>query len=233
MNDLMKVEKMNRILNRVLNLVVLNFLWIAGTLLGLVILGIGPATLAVSAVIREWFRGNDDLPVFKTFIENYKSYFKEGTILSLIYGLIGIILIVDFAYITTWEFRVFFGMMLFLYFLSLVYIFPILVHYDLNNLKEKIKYSFLIGFSYLQYTLLLFFVIGAVTYLVAKFFPALFTIYGISFPLFIMMWNAMNVFKIIEKSVEEEERKEKKTKKARGKSKAQRRSSYKDRGVLE
>lgn len=230
----MKVEKLNRGLNKVLNLVLLNILWVAGTLFGLVVLGIGPSTLAVLSIIREWFRGNDDLPIFKTFVKNYKSYFKEGAILSLIYGVVGVILIVDFAYISNWAFRVFFGVMLFLYFLSLVYVFPILVHYDLKNLKEKIKYSFLIGFSYLQHTLILFVVIGVIVYAAAQILPALFTLYGASFPLFMMMWNAMNVFNIIEKSFEEEEKeKEKESKKGSWKTQAQRGSVYKDSEALE
>lgn len=232
MNNLNKVEKLNRVLNKVLNLVLLNILWIAGTLLGLVVLGIGPSTLAVLSVIREWFRGNDDLSIFKTYVTNYKNYFKEGTILSLIYGVVGVILIVDFAYITSWEFKVFFGVMLFLYFLSLVYVFPIVVHYNLKNLKEKIKYSFLIGFSYLQHTLILFVATGVIVFAVAQILPALFTLYGASFPLFMIMWNAINVFKIIEKSFEEEE-KEKKSKKGSWKTQAQRGNIHKERQVLE
>lgn len=232
MNSLIKIEKLNRVLNKILNLVLLNFLWIGGTLLGLGILGIGPSTLAVLSIIREWFRGNDDLPIFKTFVESYKSYFKEGIILAIIYGILGVVLIIDFIYITSWEFKVFFGVMLFLYFLSLVYVFPILVHYDLKNLKEKIKYSFLIGFSYLQYTLILFVATGAITYIAAQILPALFTIYGVSFPLFMMMWNAMNVFNIIEKSYEEE-KKEKESKEPKWKQKSQRGSLYKGSNALD
>lgn len=232
MNNLMKVEKLNRVLNRVLHLVLLNILWVVGTLLGLVVLGVGPATLSVLSIIREWFRGNDDVPIFKTFIKNYKVYFKEGAIFSLIYGVVGVILIVDFAYVTSWEFKVFFGVMLFLYFLSIVYLFPVLVHYDLKNLKEKIKYSFLIGFSYLQHTLILFVVTGAIVYGVAQIFPALFTLYGASFPLFMIMWNAINVFNIIEKSFEEEEQ-EKESKKSKWETPAQRGSVYRDTEVLD
>jgi len=232
MNSLNKVEKLNGVLNKVLNLVLLNILWVAGTLIGLVVLGVGPSTLAVLSIIREWFRGNDDLPIFKTFVKNYKSYFKDGIILSLIYGVVGVILIVDFAYITSWEFKVFFGVMLFLYFLSLIYVFPIMVHYDLKNLKEKIKYSFLIGFSYLQHTLILFVAIGAIAFAVAQILPALFTLYGASFPLFLIMWNAINVFKIIEKSFEEEEE-EKKSNKGSWKTQTQRGNSYKEQQALE
>lgn len=201
---MLKIEKLNRILLRVLKLAYLNFLWIGGTLIGLVIFGIGPATLSVFSIIREWFRGNDDLPVFKTFVLNYKTYYKKGLILSLVYGVVGIILVVDFAYVSRWELRVFFGMMLFFYYLSLSYLLPILVHYDLKTLKESIKYSFLIGFSYLQYTLVSLVVIVAIYIMVARLLPALFTFFGFSVVFFILMGNANMVFNRIEESAKKE-----------------------------
>lgn len=196
-------EKLNTILLRVLKLFYLNVLWMGGTLVGLVIFGLGPSTAAVFSIIREWYRGNDDQPIFKTYVKNYKSYFKESFVISLIYGIIGLILIVDFIYMARWEFRVLFGVLLFFYFISASYIFPILVHYNLKTLQEKIKYSFLIGFSYLQYTLVMFVIIAAIYFSVAYIYPALFTFFGFSFLIFLLMGNANMVFRQIEASVEE------------------------------
>ena len=71
-----------------------------------------------------------------------------------------------------------------------------------------------------------------IVFAVAQILPALFTLYGASFPLFMIMWNAINVFKIIEKSFEEEE-KEKKSKKGSWKTQAQRGNVHKERQVLE
>lgn len=201
---MLKIEKVNTILLRILKLAYLNVLWIAGTLLGLVLFGIGPSTVAVFSIIREWFRGNDDLPVFKTYVRNYKGYYKESLVLSFIYGVIGFILVIDFIYMNRWEYRVLFGVILFLYFISASYIFPIIVHYDLKTLKEKVKYSFLIGFSYLQYTLVSLVAIAVIYLSVAHFYPALFAFYGFSFLIFILMGNAFMVFNRIEESAKEE-----------------------------
>lgn len=197
-------EKLNKICLRILKLAYLNVLWIGGTLLGLIVFGIGPSTAAVFSIIRDWFRGNDDRPLFKSFVQNYKDYFKESFIFTLLYGLVGLILIIDFIYMNRWEYKVFFGVLLFLYYISVSYIFPIIVHYDLKSVKEKIKYSFLIGFSYMQHTLVSLVAIIAIYALVARFLPALFSFFGFSFLIFILMGNAMMVFTRIEESAKEE-----------------------------
>ncbi|MEC6747982.1 DUF624 domain-containing protein [Marinilactibacillus sp. XAAS-LB27] len=199
------VEKLNMILTRVLKLTCLNFLWMIGTMMGLGILGIGPSTAATFSVIREWLRGNDDLPLIKTFIAEYKRYFKKSNLLSLIYMVAGIILIMDYIYASRWELRVVFGVLIFLYTISVTYIFPVLVHYELKSLKEMIRYSFLIGFSYLQYTLVLFVSILAIYSIVARVYPALVTFFGTSFLIFIVMKMAYMVFARIERSVNESE----------------------------
>lgn len=198
-------EKLNKILLRILKLAYLNLLWIVGTVTGLILFGIGPSTAAVYSIIREWFKGNDDLPVFSSFVSNYKSYFKESFILIILYGIIGSVLIIDFIYVDRWEYKVFFGLMLFLYSISAGYIFPILVHYNLSSLKEKIKYSFLVGFSYLQYTLVSYVLITVIYFSVARFYPALITFFGFSFLIFMLMGNAYMVFKRIEESVKKTE----------------------------
>lgn len=201
---MLKIEKLNRILLIILKLAYLNLLWIGGVLLGLILLGIGPATASVFSIIREWFRGNDDLPIFKSFVQNYKGYYKESLILSLIYGVIGLILVIDFIYASRWELKVFFGVILFFYYISVTYIFPIVVHYELKTLREKVKFSFLIGFSYLQYTLVSLVVIVVIYFLVAHTYPALFTFFGFSFLILILMGNAFMVFNRIEESQKEE-----------------------------
>lgn len=202
---MVNVEKLNRILIIILKICYLNFLWVLGTLAGLVLIGIGPSTAAVFSIAREWLRGNDDSPVLKSFIDNYRAYFRESLMISLAYGLTGTILVIDYIYMTRLELKVFFGIMLFLYLISLTYIFPVMVHYDLPSIKEKIRYSFLIGFSYLQYTLVLYVAAAGIYFSVARFYPALFTFFGFSFLIVIIMKTAYIVFSRIEASVEEEQ----------------------------
>lgn len=45
------------------------------TLLGLGVFGIMPATAALFAVMRKWIQGQDNVPVLKTFWQEYKGEF--------------------------------------------------------------------------------------------------------------------------------------------------------------
>ncbi|WP_208559866.1 YesL family protein [Marinilactibacillus kalidii] len=195
------VEKLNQILTRILKLAYLNVLWIVGTIIGLGVLGFGPSTAAVFSIIREWLKGNDDLPLTRLFIKFYKQYFIQGNLISLLYSATGFILIFDYIYVSRWEWRVVFGLLIFLYVISATFIYPVLVHYNLKSFREMIRYSFLIGFSYLQYTLVLFVGIIGIYVVIARLYPALITFFGTSFLIFIIMKMAYLIFSRIEESV--------------------------------
>lgn len=83
----------------------LNILWIGGALLGLGVLGIFPATRALSRVVsRELFNYDDGGSSLKSlaheFWSNYKSEFKSVNKFGLIYLLIYGVLYFDFVVIT-------------------------------------------------------------------------------------------------------------------------------------
>lgn len=187
-------ERLNKIQLTLLKLAYLNILWILFTLLGAIVIGIGPATAAACSVIRQWLKGNDQMNIFPSFWKYYKETFKESILISVLYVIIGVILVVDFIYVPVWYGRIFFGFILFFFLISTVYIFPVMVHFDWDSIWLKVKMSFIIGFSYLQYTLLLFVVLGAVYVLIGQFYPGIVTFFGFSFLLYAMMWNAYQVF---------------------------------------
>src|SRR5699024_12166732 len=57
-----------------------NVLWILFTFLGLVFLGAMPSTVAMFAVIRKWVTGDKEVPIFKTFLESYRTEFVKANI---------------------------------------------------------------------------------------------------------------------------------------------------------
>jgi len=188
------VEKINRFLMRILNLVYLNFLWILFTLLGLVIFGIGPSTYAIVSICRQWVKGNDDLSVLPSFWKYYKESFKESVIISWIYLLVGYILTIDLLYVSNWYLRVLFLLIAFVYLLSLIFIYPTMAHYNWKGIFLKMKMAFLFGFSQLQYSLVLILVI-IISYLVAvRIFPGILAFFGFSFLFFIITWTANQIF---------------------------------------
>lgn len=49
------------------NLILLNILWLAGTLTGFIVLGLFPATMAVVAVVKHMVLEDDNPPIIKLF----------------------------------------------------------------------------------------------------------------------------------------------------------------------
>src|SRR5690625_6342583 len=51
--------------NWIMRLAYVNILWIAFSLVGIIILGFFPATIGMFTVIRKWIQGDGDIPIFK------------------------------------------------------------------------------------------------------------------------------------------------------------------------
>ncbi|WHY02787.1 DUF624 domain-containing protein [Neobacillus sp. DY30] len=190
---LKSVERLNHVLTIILNLVYVNFLWILFTILGVGIFGIGPSTYALVSICRQWIRGQS-LPVFKTYWKYYKESFIESVIISWLYLIGGIVLIVDLMHVSNWYIRVALFLISFVYLLSLIYIFPIMAHYNWKGILIKIKMSLLFGFSCLQYSLVLFLVTSVIYWAAANFFPGVLTFLGISFLFYLITWTVNQVF---------------------------------------
>lgn len=190
-------ESLNGFCIMILKLFYLQILWLVFTLLGFVLFGLGPATYAMFAVIRQWVRGNSDLPIFKLFLNAFRSGFKESVSIGMIYLASGFILYVDLLYVQSQVLRGLLIVISFIYLVSLVYIFPILVHYNWKSKVLKLKCSLVFGVSYLQYTLLLFVALVAV-YFVLFMYPGVMNLFGISIGSYMIMWTANQVFKRIE-----------------------------------
>ncbi|MDU1844764.1 DUF624 domain-containing protein [Niallia alba] len=195
---LKSVEKINCIFTTILNLVYVNFLWWLFTLLGVGLFGAGPATYALVSILRQWMRGNTNIPIFSSYWKYYKESFKESMITSWIYVLIGYVLVIDLLYVNNWYLKVCLIIICFLFFLSAIFIYPLMAHYNWKGIFFRIKMSFIFGFSCLQYSLLLFVVIGATYWTAITFFPGILTFFGISFLFYVITWTANQVFTRIE-----------------------------------
>ncbi len=97
-------------------------------------------------------------------------------------------------HVSNWYIRVALFVISFIYLLSLVYIFPIMAHYNWKGISIKIKMSLLFGFSCLQYSLVLFLVTGVIYWAASNFFPGVLTFLGISFLFYLITWTANQVF---------------------------------------
>lgn len=175
-----------------------NLLWILFSLLGAVLFGFYPATLAMFAICRDWLRGDTGKAIFPSFWEYYRRDFVKSNGLGLFVTAIVAFIAADIFYIQTssenlsWTYIPLFAFML-LFAMFLFYLFPAFVHFDMKN-GQVIKNAFLIMLVNPLNTLLIFICLGSLA-VIMQAVPALAVIFGGSSFAYIIMWLALRSFK--------------------------------------
>ena len=133
----------------VMRLAYVNFLWVFFTLTGLVFFGFFPATVAMFAVVRKWVRKETDVPVFYLFWKTYKADFLKSNLLGLIISFAGFVLYFNFTVIEAavtpalkWLYIPYI-MITVMYILTLLYIFPVFVHFN-SKIREVLRNAFIL-----------------------------------------------------------------------------------------
>ncbi|KAA6481654.1 YesL family protein [Bacillus swezeyi] len=182
----------------VMRLAYTNLLWFVFMLLGLGVLGFMPATAALFAVMRKWVMGRSDIPVFHTFWQAYRGEFFRSNVIGLILLAVGTIIYIDLAFI--YPENIFlhilrFVIMVFgfLFLIMLFYVFPLLAHFEWKK-RLYLKFSLILGISYLQYTLTMM-AITALLYLVFAYLPGIVPFFSVSLLSYSIMWLAYQVLK--------------------------------------
>lgn len=186
----------------VLLLLYVNALWIFFTLLGLIIFGFGPSTVAMYTIFRHWAKGRDDLPVLQTFWETYKKEFIKANALGIILLLIAYMLYVNLNFLELkGEWLSAFSHYILLlataiYAVMLIYIFPVYVQYE-NKLFVYFKNAILMALYQPFRTL---YAIAACLTLYYLFFvlPVFIFLMGASLTSFILMWITYRTFMRLE-----------------------------------
>ncbi|MFB3160238.1 YesL family protein [Neobacillus sp. 179-J 1A1 HS] len=191
-----------RLCDWIMKLAYINILWISFSLLGLIVFGLFPATTAMFVIVRKILMDKDEIPILKTFWESYKSEFFKSNLLGLILTITGYILYIDIFFLrnTTGFINLLYypSLMLALGFvLTLFYVFPTLVHFDLSIL-QVIKCAFVIMLMNPLSTVLM--VIGSfAAYLLMTTIPGLIPIFSGSILSFVIMWASFIAFSRIKK----------------------------------
>ncbi|MTW84444.1 DUF624 domain-containing protein [Virgibacillus dakarensis] len=182
-----------------------NLLWILFSLMGGIVLGFFPSATAMFSVIRQWIKGNTDIPVTKSFWEFYKADFWKSNRLGLFMVVILAFIGIDIFYIKVhfavdWTLIPLFAFML-IFILFSFYIFPAFVHFDIN-VSHVLKNALLVMLISPLNTVLI--VISLVSiYFIMRMVPALAFIFGGSIYAFITMLFSYHAFKRVEKRSKE------------------------------
>lgn len=127
----------------------INLLWSIFLLLGLVVFGFSPATVAMFTVIRKLLK-KEDFSIIKTFFGTYKEEFIKANVLGLVVVLAGYLIYLDFMFIGNVPGPLFYVLQVGMFFISVIYIvtnlyiLPAFVHFDLK-LIDYFKHAFLFG----------------------------------------------------------------------------------------
>ncbi|MBY0144366.1 YesL family protein [Neobacillus niacini] len=181
-----------------LNLAYLNLLWVLFSILGLVFFGFFPATTSMFAVIRKWVMGDLEIPIFKTFWSHYKKYFLKSNLLGLVITLVGFFLVFDIRLVQQFHS----GHMLFFYYfllmialilgLTVLYVLPVFVHFELSIYKIiKTSFSFMIVSPL---STIMMFAGGIIIFFILKSLPGLVFIIGGSLTSLLIMWSSYHAF---------------------------------------
>lgn len=180
-------------------LLYINLLWIGFSLLGLVVFGFAPATAGMFSVVRKWVSGRDDIPVFRTFWKTYRDEFITANILGILLGIVGYLIYMEFQILRSQEDLVYFiasyGVLaqLVLYFIIVMYFFPIFVHFKLK-LFDYIKWPFFLGIGHPIMTIFLAVVTNVLWFLAVNTLPILLVFFGGSITALILTWGISKTF---------------------------------------
>jgi len=192
-----------RICEWIWRLAYINILWMLASLAGLVVFGLLPATVAMFAVLRKWVMKELDIPVFQTFINTYRKEFIKANALGLILLSGGYIIYFNYLFLATVKGSIHTVLLvgqlctLFIYLITVFFIFPVYVHYELK-LLQYVKLAAIIGIVNPLTTIVLalsFVLLYHIFYII----PGLIPLYSVSVTGFAIMWLASIAFSNFEK----------------------------------
>ncbi|MGL4913617.1 MAG: YesL family protein [Romboutsia sp.] len=188
----------------VFRFIILNFLWVIFMVLGGVVLGIMPSTVAMFHVLRKWIQGEMDINIFKTFKDVYKREFitsnKCGLIFLLIFAFLALDLNILYQIQAIYSTILYVIVMAVLFFVSMsfLYFFPTYVQYKLS-VKDYIKNSFILCLSSPFETILILVGFGILYYIV-KINPGLIIFFSTVVPSYWVMHVLYKKFLKLQKS---------------------------------
>jgi len=186
-----------------MKLAYINLLWILFIGSGLVLFGFMPATVAMFAVVRKWFRKETEIPIWKTFVSVYKSELLTSNIYGLVFVVAGAMIYLDYYLILNLDgvIRIVATSILLLisclYLITLLFFFPVYVHYQLKFMGY-LKYSFFLGVLNIHILLLVVLGLAADTFLLL-YIPGLLPFFsGVSVAC-ILMSSSILIFQRLQK----------------------------------
>lgn len=195
-----------RISEKVMLIAYTNILWILFSLLGFVLIGIMPATVAMFAVMRKLIREEEQVSISSLFWNKYKDEFVKANLYGYLLLIVGAVFVMDVMLFQSLDGLPFMLLSilsagLLLVFLAVVlYFIPLYVHYDLPFF-QYIKTAFLLTFTHPIQTFIMI-ASGAVIGFILLLLPGSLFFFSGSLYCFIVTKTALKVFAHVEEQKE-------------------------------
>jgi uncharacterized membrane protein YesL len=196
------ISKINSLFSWITKLAYVNLLWIIFSILGFIIVGFFPATVAMMNICRKWLSGDCDLPIYQTFMKTYKSELLRSNLLGGALAGIGLLLYMNFLVLqakpsgASIVFISAFYLFVFFYIITVTHVLPIFVHYQVSFLT-CIRNAFIMGLLNMHISLAIVISQSAFFYLMFS-YPASTVFFLGSILSMIQMWLAIRSFKRID-----------------------------------
>lgn len=193
-------------IGRIADFVVLNVLWV---ICSIPVITIGASTTALYAVMLKLVK-NEEGYIARGFLKAFKENFRQSTLIWLVFFIVGIVYVIDFASLKLMSDRIA-GMMqiLFLFMGALiaamsVYAFSLQARFE-NTVKNTLKNALILVFAKLPYTILI--VIITIAPVIVTFLTVQTLVIGITVWLFagvaLVAWLNSLLLRIVFKKLEE------------------------------
>lgn len=191
----------NNICIYIMKIAYLNLLWIVFSVLGLLVFGIVPSTIAMFAVVRKVIQ-NSDVKITRFFWRTYKSEFIKGNFIGYILLVTGLLIGADIVFLNYQSGLIqnlfFFVLivLMFVYTIVLINFIPVYVHYDLK-LFAYLKQALFIGILRFWVSSIMVLALLAV-WIIMYFLPGLAIFFFGSFSAYVLMFVAYRNFAFLE-----------------------------------
>ncbi|MBL0887556.1 YesL family protein [Myceligenerans indicum] len=176
--------RINTFLVAVYRVAYLNLLWLATTLLGLGLLGIGPASYALAAYLDRWLRCGETPPVARAFWRHARHRPWRSTLVAWILLAAGGVVVGNLFLAPHWSVRAANLGALAVLAVTASYVYPVMAATDLPTVPRQLAAALLIGFGSLHRTVLGATVVGLTTWLLWQYALPLLVLFGVGIPAF-------------------------------------------------
>ncbi|WP_193103590.1 YesL family protein [Brachybacterium sp. FME24] len=160
----------------------LNILWIVVTVLGLGVLGAGPASYAMAKYLDRWFRHGETPPAAPTFFRYARELRWHPVLVGGVLLAAGAVILVNLMSLPDWYLRVANLLALAVLWIITAHVFFVMAALDVQGLRAQLSSALLLGLGSLHWTIIGTAVVLAGYALMIRFALPLLALFGVALP---------------------------------------------------